>query len=81
MSEKVKNGYTPTAPLTDEQIDAIERGGIYHGMTKREEFAKAAMAAILSNPEMIDDVTVNQIDWLVRSAVYIADAQLKVLEK
>ncbi|AUR84280.1 hypothetical protein NVP1052A_51 [Vibrio phage 1.052.A._10N.286.46.C3] len=81
MSERIKNGYTPTAPLTDEQIDAIERGGFYHGMTKREEFAKAAMVAILSNPSLFDCVTVTQVDWLVKSSAVIADAQLKELEK
>ena len=52
-----------------------------YGVTKREDFTKAAMVALLSNHSMIDGCTDVQVEWLVETAVVIADAQLAKLGK
>ena len=51
------------------------------GLTKREEFAKCAMMAILSNQGMIDILNANTIQWVNELAVATADGQLKALEE
>jgi hypothetical protein len=50
-------------------------------MTRLEDFTKAAMVAILSNPSMIDNSEDGSVEWLVRRAVIVAKAQLKELKE
>lgn len=70
----MKNADMPAMPV-------LEENNIAAGLTKRDEFTKVAMAALLSNSEMIDSVEDYAVDWLVSASVKIAEAQLAELEK
>lgn len=79
----IKNGDMPAMPTSPNSVDpewswAAARTG---GLTKREDFTKAAMVALLSNPEMIDGLDDNQIEWIVSSSAKVADMQLEELER
>lgn len=51
------------------------------GLTKREEFTKCAMMAILSNQCIIDILNADTIQWVNKMAIAVADGQLKALEE
>lgn len=46
----------PDDPAMPYQVDQIQRLGNWPGLTKREEFAKAAMQGHLSNPYVTQEV-------------------------
>lgn len=71
----MNNADMPVMPLTEDQIDRSERGNGYEGLTKREEFAKAAMHGLLS---FYGDG--QEWDLTAREAVACADALLAELE-
>ena len=48
----------------------------YSGLTKREHFAAMAMQGVLANHDGTDD-----IQWIAKASVKIADALLKELAK
>ena len=58
-----------------------ERKVMGGGMTKREEFALKIMAAIYSNPAMIDDLSESSSKVVASAAVKAADALLEELER
>jgi hypothetical protein len=60
------------------RVEAVE---FYDGLTKHEHFAGLAMQAILSNSCLIDNLTPGSVDWLVKKADIVADAQLAELDK
>ena len=70
----MKNGDRPAhpAPWLEQDLDSV-------GLTKREEFAKAAMIGFLCT-----DIT-KENEWsvskIVKGSVYMADALLAELEK
>lgn len=69
----IKNGNESAYPTFETNPDT------YHGgLTKREEFAKAAMQGILAGRNHEADL---QDEVLVRWAIEIADELLKQLEK
>jgi hypothetical protein len=53
----------------------------YVGLSKREHFAGLAMQGILSNSLLIDNLTTCSVDWLVKKAAIVVDAQLAELDK
>ena len=76
----MSNSDMPAMPLTNEQIDAIERGGEYFGLTKREHFAAMAMQGILTN-KMYEPPRRNKFKEMAEDAAAMADALLGELEK
>lgn len=66
-------------PLQFEQqeIDGSKQLFCYSGMTKREEFTKAAMQGLCANPHA-DDHDINEI---AAQAVELADATIAALNK
>ena len=54
---------------------------MFIGLTKREEFVKAAMHGLLANPTMIDGATRAQCEWLALASIEMADIQLTALDK
>lgn len=52
-----------------------------YGLTKREEFSRSAMNAILANQSMIDQISSNSVNWLVESSVMVADSLLAELDR
>jgi hypothetical protein len=74
-------------PAMPKGLVVTEGGDIYGnedselGLTKREHFAGLAMQAILSNSCLIDNLTTGSVDWLVKKAAIVADAQLAELDK
>ncbi len=78
----MNNADMPAMPISEEDTDRIDVGvKIYTGLSKREHFAGLAMQAILSNSCLIDNLTTCSVDWLVKKAAIVADAQLNELDK
>jgi MinD superfamily P-loop ATPase len=67
----MKNADMPAMPIEN-------TSDYYPGLTKREEIAKANMAALLSNSAIID--TFAGIENVAKEAVRAADALLAALE-
>lgn len=89
MDSKMKNGDMPAMPITftenmaklmEHEKALSDWSKIFGGMSKLEEFTKAAMVAILSNPSMIDQCDDSSLDWVSKSALRMAKLQLKALE-
>ncbi|MCJ8292889.1 MAG: hypothetical protein MJK15_00650 [Colwellia sp.] len=74
IDEASLNGSTPAHPFFDDCI-STHQPEIFYGMTKREEFVKAALTGMLSNPETWD----LDEDSIARIVVSQADAVLKEL--
>ena len=54
---------------------------VFHGLTKREEFAKAAMQGLLANPEMTKNFSATyDSDLMASDVMKLADALLRALE-
>lgn len=73
----------PAYPLTEDQIDRLERGNAYEGVTKREYFAGLALQSIIAAKH-------EEIKWwsddckqqsFAQSAVAYAETLLEELEK
>lgn len=47
------------------------------GMTLHDYFYAQAMAAIISNPSLIDDLGQLHVDWVVTHSRVVADAMIK----
>lgn len=87
----MKNSEMPINPLAgkllhDLELKWIEKNQVAIGLTKREEFARSAMIALASNPEILKrHVISNQwsdtIDTICHRAVQMADKLLLELEK
>ncbi|WP_338629404.1 hypothetical protein QJR53_17375 [Yersinia enterocolitica] len=52
-----------------------ELGGA--GLTVHDYFSAKAMAAIISNPSLIDDLGQLHVDWVVSHSRAVADAMIK----
>lgn len=89
---RMKNGDMPAMPMplgadgrpwTANGLDNgyAEQCRPVFGLTKREEFTKCAMMAILSNQGMIDILNADTIQWVNKMAIAVADGQLKALEE
>ena len=76
----MKNADLPAMPI-GEQIDGVFMNPHCNGLTKREEFAKSAMMAILSNPAMGSSIGENDLLCISSIAFKLADALLEALEK
>ena len=86
----MNNGDLPAMPLSG---DAYQDFAAYddtkntsynpecQGLTKREQFAMAAMQGILSNGQMIDQSDNSSLVWVAKHARKMADALLAELEK
>ena len=72
----MNNADMPAMPSINEWA-----GRKYLGLTKREHFAGLAMQGILSNSRLIYNLTPGSVDWLVKKAAVVADAQLAELDK
>jgi len=57
----------------------LEEGPYSKGLTKREEFTKAAMVGILSNRSLIDSLGGNDPKWIGEHAVRVAEATIAAL--
>ncbi|EMW3378109.1 hypothetical protein AAEY46_004446, partial [Yersinia enterocolitica] len=47
------------------------------GMTLHDYFSAKAMAAIISNPSLIDDLGQLHVDWVISHSRAVADAMIK----
>lgn len=73
----MKNADRPAFPLDgDQQSNWIQGYGSEYGMTKREEFIKAAMQGLCANPEYN-----GSIGGMAREAIARADATLEEMER
>lgn len=73
MTDEIKTG-GPAFPATgrpDQQFIKQE------GMTLHDYFSAKAMAAIISNPSLIDDLGQLHVDWVVSHSRAVADAMIK----
>ncbi|HEI6794417.1 TPA: hypothetical protein SJ397_000191 [Yersinia enterocolitica] len=73
MTIEIKTG-GPAFPATgrpDQQFIKQE------GMTLHDYFSAKAMAAIISNPSLIDDLGQLHVDWVVSHSRAVADAMIK----
>ncbi|HFH2492080.1 TPA: hypothetical protein ACGJN9_001422 [Yersinia enterocolitica] len=52
-----------------------ELGGA--GLTVHDYFSAKAMAAIISNPSLIDDLGQLHVDWVIAHSRAVADAMIK----
>lgn len=65
----------------------VSQGGLHEhqlygfGLTKRELFAAMAMQGMCANPQLMDNDSQKQIDWIAVLAEKQADALLKSLEQ
>lgn len=79
----MKNSEQPAHPAPYENQDGTIQHGVYTGLTKREEFAKAAMAAIIPS-YMSKSISLEEIDIPCKLAAQwslkFADELLKQLE-
>jgi hypothetical protein len=59
-------------------VEAVEH---YEGLTKLEDFTKAAMQGLLSNISMIDGATESQIARIKYTSILVAESVLAELDK
>lgn len=81
---KINNADRPAKPFQEVtgMVGGIPTGYKNHtGLTKREQFAMAAMQGILANQAMIDNGDRQSIEWVGAKSVMAADALLAELEK
>lgn len=57
----------------------LEDGPYSQGLTKREEFTKAAMVGILSNRGLIDSLEGKTPQWIGERALRVAEATIAAL--
>ena len=85
MDNATENGTMPAMPMDNISSARAEEGyfdPFAYGMTKREQFAMAAMQNILSrfNPYEYGDFDSSNYDETATHAVFLADALLNALE-
>lgn len=78
-----RNGDMPATPLQDEGIPslfqaAVDKEGLCIGLTKREQFAMAAMQGLLASLGQHDVTAASE---LASDSVLFADALLSELDK
>lgn len=84
MSASKDNANMPAMPLGlefhNDNGDCLQV--IHIGLTKREDFAKAALQGILSNPLIFKNqqITPETFDQVAEIALHFADSQLAALE-
>lgn len=84
----MKNGDMPAMPVRDADNEILRlahypvyaNGEFATGLTKREEFAKAAMQGLLAGGYCIDDAH-NRLTDVPAEALHLADAILAELER
>ena len=54
---------------------------IHYGLTKLEAFTMAAMQGLLANHTMIDNNSLQSLEWIARTAIEQATETLKQLEQ
>ena len=80
----MKNADLPAMPTIYADMATNGQREIYcdqTGLTKREQFAMAAMQGILSNNAMIDNCDKQSMEWTAARAASCADALLAELER
>lgn len=70
MTDEIKTGGL-TFPFNDIGGDCDP------GMTLHDYFSAKAMAAIISNPQLIDDLGERSVGWIVGHSRAVADAMIK----
>ncbi|MHA3491441.1 hypothetical protein ACX1H4_14180 [Yersinia enterocolitica] len=82
MTEEIKTG-GPAFPIADMDFQTFkpstvdEHKRLLSGMSLHDYFSAKAMAAIISNPSLIDDLGQLHIDWVVGHSKAVADAMIK----
>ncbi|EKN6241264.1 hypothetical protein DVP62_17395 [Yersinia enterocolitica] len=73
MTDEIKTG-GPAFPWCGDLNDTPHIG---LGMTLHDYFSAKAMAAIISNPSLIDDLGQLHVDWVISHSRAVADAMIK----
>ncbi|EPF0539196.1 hypothetical protein ACSQHD_003107 [Yersinia enterocolitica] len=73
MTEAIKTGGPAFAATGRPDQQHIQQ----EGMTLHDYFSAKAMAAIISNPSLIDDLGQLHVDWVVGHSKAVADAMIK----
>ncbi|EPD0902543.1 TPA: hypothetical protein ACPY6J_001255 [Yersinia enterocolitica] len=73
MTDEIKTG-GPAFPFVPGEGSALYES---EGMTLHDYFSAKAMAAIISNPSLIDDLGQFHVDWVVSHSRAVADAMIK----
>jgi hypothetical protein len=84
----MNNKDTPARPQSGDMIEQWNdptnpKAGTYFatGLTKLEDFTKAAMQGLLSNISMIDGATESQIASIKDTSILVAESVLAELDK
>lgn len=73
MANEIKTG-GPAFPFVPGEGSALYES---EGVTLHDYFSAKAMAAIISNPSLIDDLGQLHVDWVVSHSRAVADAMIK----
>lgn len=73
MTDEIKTG-GPAFPFVPGEGSALYES---EGMTLHDYFSAKAMAAIISNPSLIDDLGQLHVDWVISHSRAVADAMIK----
>ncbi|EKN4139365.1 hypothetical protein DVQ18_21625 [Yersinia enterocolitica] len=73
MTDEIKTGGPAFAATGRPDQQHIQQ----EGMTLHDYFSAKAMAAIISNPSLIDDLGQLHVDWVVGHSKAVADAMIK----
>jgi hypothetical protein len=78
----MNNKDMPAMPLSrEDSIKYLHGDCVLCGLTKLEDFTKAAMQGLLSNISMIDGATESQIARIKYTSILVAESVLAELEK
>ncbi|HDL8150455.1 TPA: hypothetical protein ACW2NF_003888 [Yersinia enterocolitica] len=83
MTDEIKTG-GPAFPIADMDFQTFkpstvdEHKRLLSGMSLHDYFSAKAMAAIISNPSLIDDLGERSVGWIVGHSRAVADAMIKV---
>ncbi|EKN5995707.1 hypothetical protein DVQ80_01595 [Yersinia enterocolitica] len=73
MADEIKTGGPAFAATGRPDQQHIQQ----EGMTLHDYFSAKAMAAIISNPSLIDDLGQLHVDWVVGHSKAVADEMIK----